>query len=363
MISETVVAVEPSVRSRPSMSALPAEWPADGLEFLGKCPVCGSTKRDLLFKGLRDRIFFCAPSSWDMQSCRGCGSAYLDPRPTVATIGLAYHDYYTHEQQARLPADQLTGVRLRQRLFANGYKNWKFGTDLQPSSKLGVLVAFLLPPHRATLDRQYRHLPRDRTGRVLDVGFGDAGFLEAARDMGWDAVGTDFDPKVVESARARGLDARLGTVDGLDGPFDVITMSHVIEHLHDPRRVLRSCHALLAPGGTLWIETPNVEAIGLRRFGRFWRGLEPPRHLVLFSRASLLRILREEGFANVRDLAQPSPITGMYVMSASIREGRDPSEPATVSLLSKLEMMLIRVIEWLFTSRREFLAVTARKEP
>ena len=348
---------------RGTADELPADWPADGIERVAGCPVCGSVRRDPLFTGLRDRIFHCAPGAWDMHACGDCGSGYLDPRPTPDSIHLAYRDYHTHHVPVRKPTGELRGVRRLKRVLANGYKNWRFGTDLKPSSRLGVLTAMLLPGQRATLDREYRHLPRAvEGGRVLDVGFGDGSFIENARSMGWRVVGTDFDPEVVENARRRGVDARLGTIESVEGPFDVITMSHVIEHLHDPVSVLRGCHRLLTPGGTLWLETPNVQAVGLRRFGADWRGLEPPRHLVLFNRGSLVRALEESGFTEIRDLRQPSPVGWMYVMSTRIREGRDAYRPdGSVPLPLKLEIAAVKLFQWLVKPRREFLAMTARK--
>jgi SAM-dependent methyltransferase len=246
--------------------------------------------------------------------------------------------------------------------LANGYKNWTFGTSLEPSTRLGILAAFLLPVQRATLDRQYRHLPnRPERGRVLDIGFGDAGFLENARAAGWAVVGTDLDPAVVRSARARGFDARLGTVDEAHGPFDVITMSHVIEHLHDPVGVLHSCYELLSPGGMLWLETPNIDAVGRRKFRRHWRGLEPPRHLVLFNRASLKQALRDAGFSYIRDLRQPSPLYGMYGMSRSLRDSNNHRPLTGLPPLLWIEMTAVRCLEWLAKSRREFLLIAARK--
>ena len=337
-------------------------WPDEGVEGLGACPVCASPDRTLLFEGLTDDIFRAAPGTWNLHSCAGCGTGYLDPRPTADSIHLAYRGYHTHEEPRQQPASELRGLRLAQRLLANGYKNWRFGTNLEPSSRWGAIIAFLLPVQRAILDRQFRHLPAPvLNGRVLDIGFGDAGFMENARAMGWQVVGTDFDPQVVESARRRGFQVHLGTIDEVDGPFEVITMSHVIEHVHDPVSVLRACHRLLAPGGILWLETPNIKAAGLRRFGRHWRGLEPPRHLVLFNRKSLECALAKTGYVQIRDLPQPSPVHGMYVMSARLRDGGDPYAPGHLPILLRVEMALAKLFEWIWKPRREFLAVAARK--
>ncbi len=65
----------------------PGDWPAEDLEDLGHCPVCGVTERTSLYDNLRDKIFFSAPGAWKMWRCGGCGVGYLDPRPTVGLPG------------------------------------------------------------------------------------------------------------------------------------------------------------------------------------------------------------------------------------------------------------------------------------
>jgi hypothetical protein len=56
---------------------------------------------------------------------------------------------------------------------------------------------------------------------------------------------------------------------------------------------------LLRPGGTLWIATPNLDAAGHRMFGRDWLGLDPPRHLTVFTRSGLESVVSQAGFAAV----------------------------------------------------------------
>jgi 2-polyprenyl-3-methyl-5-hydroxy-6-metoxy-1,4-benzoquinol methylase len=342
----------------------PAEWPAEGLESVAACPVCSSAQRRVLYSGLRDRVFFCAKGEWTLQECLSCGSAYLDPRPTPDTIHLAYQTYYTHQKTDRLPAKELRGARWLQRLLANGYKNWRFGADYRPSNILGVPIAFLLPPMRAVMDREFRHLPRPFSGaRLLDIGFGDGKFLEDARAIGWGVVGIDPDPEVVKNARELGLDVHTGleafTVEA--GLFDVITISHVMEHVHEPKAVLEACYRLLKPGGRLWLETPNIKSLGASRFRHSWRGLEPPRHLVLFNRQSLRAALGAAGFSSICDLPQPSPSAVMYAMSQRIEDGLDPNIEIPVPALTRAEAILARLVEWAFKSRKEFIAMMATK--
>lgn len=76
-----------------------APWPEDELEWLGKCPACGAARRDVLFEGLRDEAFHVAAGRWVLWRCQGCEAAYLDPRPSEASIGRAYANYYTHSER------------------------------------------------------------------------------------------------------------------------------------------------------------------------------------------------------------------------------------------------------------------------
>jgi SAM-dependent methyltransferase len=274
-----------------------SKWPVGGLERVEHCPMCGGSDRTLLLGGLADRVFMTAPGRWDLHRCGGCGSAYLDPRPTPDALPLAYAGYYTHAGSAR--AARPARATIRQKL-ANGYVNWRFGAALRPAWALGAAVGLLAPGLGGALDARYRHLPRLAPGaRVLDVGCGAGGFLDLVRASGWTAVGVDFDPNAVNAARARGLDVHVGDIGRLEGEpgmFDAISFNHVIEHLFSPGKAINQAFRLLRPGGAIHLELPNVNALGLEVFGQDWRGLEPPRHLVLPSRDALEEALVEAGF-------------------------------------------------------------------
>lgn len=341
------------------------EWAEDGLESIEACPVCVSRKRRLLYSKLHDTVFFCAPGEWLLHSCQDCGTAYMDPRPTPETIHLAYRMYYTHQKEKESPAASLRGMKYIKRMIGNGYRNWRFNAKESPSSRLGIPLVLMLPPYRASIDHEYRHLPRtSRKGSLLDLGFGDGGFLERARSIGWEATGIDPDQAVVDSAIQRGLDVHQGDLSVLEGEnnvFDVITMNHVIEHVHEPNAVLEDCFRLLKPGGAIWVETPNIDALGRARFQRNWRGLETPRHLVIFSRQSLRLALAQAGFTDVKDVPQTSACPFIYAMSKRMEDGLDPYIDRPLSIPLRMEIMAMRLLEWRWKARKEFLLMTARK--
>jgi SAM-dependent methyltransferase len=138
--------------------------------------------------------------------------------------------------------------------------------------------------------------------RLLDVGCGNGAFLSKMRALGWRVHGLEPDPAAAKAARASGIDVVAGTLADTawpEGSFDAVTMSSVIEHLHDPGDSLSICRRLLAPGGSLHIMTPNADALGAARFGPHWRGLETPRHLVLFNPRALSLLLERCRFDGV----------------------------------------------------------------
>lgn len=281
-------------------------WPPDGLEAVLTCPLCGSGKYETLYANLTDLAFRCAPGTWTLYQCRDCKSAYLNPRPTKTTISLAYESYYTHECPERQETSDLPVWRRFVRALANGYRNKRYGGKLEPANALGGWVVPLVPKMRLRLDQEMRFLPHLQPGAsLLDVGFGSGQFLALARRIGWRACGVDPDPAAVAAARKLNLDVRQGDLtafadSGIE--FDVITMSHVIEHLHDPNGTLQLAYRLLRPGGVLFLDTPNLDAQGHRRFKEYWRGLEAPRHLVIFNWPSLKACLARAGFRVDKEL-------------------------------------------------------------
>lgn len=304
------------------------DWPASGLERVFFCPACGNERRRVLHADLKDCVYG-APGTWTLQRCTGCGSAYLDPRPTCKMLPLAYESYHTHNPSLLSAGPERTTWAQRiKRAFLNGYLNKRFGCELGPSSRLGWFVVRCCPARRIALECVWRCLPRTLPGGLLlDVGSGNGEFLMRARTLGWTVKGIEPDPVARAQAMAQGLDVLPGAVEDLlagSERFDVITLSHVIEHVHDPRRMLKCIHVLLKPGGMLFLETPNIESYGHQRFGSSWRGLEPPRHLVLLNRGSLEKMLRETGFDEV--VFHTNPRVSLSTQSRAIKTGKDPEQ-------------------------------------
>jgi len=144
------------------------------------------------------------------------------------------------------------------------------------------------------------------SGRLLDAGCGPGYSLDEFRAAGFDAIGVDASASAVESARARGHDAR--TVDleagsslaaaGLAAPFAGIAALEVLEHLVDPLRVLTTLAPLLAPAGRLVVSLPNEVALPARLrvlAGRLPFGGHDDPHIRHFDRRSARRLIAASG--------------------------------------------------------------------
>lgn len=141
-----------------------------------------------------------------------------------------------------------------------------------------------------------------KNSRLLDIGFGAATILKAARKLGWDAQGLEVSKPAIEHARALGFEAFHGDLTAAnypDGYFDVVTASEIIEHLPDPQTFLKEIFRILRPGGLFWATTPSANSLSFRLLRTEWSVVYPPEHLQLYSRNGLRQMLNQAGFDDV----------------------------------------------------------------
>jgi 2-polyprenyl-3-methyl-5-hydroxy-6-metoxy-1,4-benzoquinol methylase len=305
-----------------------SEWPPEGLVPVGLCPICGEPSRSLLYDGLSDRVYLCAPGRWILYRCERCTTVYLDPRPSSDSVALAYETYYGDEEI--LPeAESTSRLRGLRRSLRNGYVNARYNQVLVPSLALGRLALPLLPRHREEADTSVRHLRRESgSSTLLDVGCGDGEFLSEMKAGGWRVHGLEPNAIAASLARKRGVSIHEGVLTDNLFPaefFDAVTFRLVIEHLHNPLETIRICLKILRPGGFLWVLTPNLESEGHRIFGCDWIFLDVPRHPVLFTPESFKLALVRTGFELI--CHRPSRrAQWTFEKSAAIADGYAPFE-------------------------------------
>ncbi|MFA5890215.1 MAG: class I SAM-dependent methyltransferase [Actinomycetota bacterium] len=232
------------------------------------CPICRESSVDLK----------ATPKPYTFYRCRACGVYFADPRPKPEQTGELHTDAY----------------------YAGGAR---------PDEDVHEAASNEVAAYRS---RELLEL-LGRPGRLLDVGCGTGFFLAAARDVGWQVQGVEPSAAAANHASAVfGVPVWEGFLEEAqfpDGSFDVITLIHVLEHLPDPRSLIKESRRLLAPGGILRIAVPNARGLlyaaynivhRLRgRYGRtkFSCSLFPPFHVFAWDAGSLRTLLEMEGFA------------------------------------------------------------------
>ena len=137
-------------------------------------------------------------------------------------------------------------------------------------------------------------------GTLLDVG-ANVGHFAAAASRAFAVCGIEPNVHAVRWARERlGAPVETGSVydprPDFRSSFDAITLFDVVEHLPDPGGALARCREWLAPGGCLFLTTPDAGSLMARLLGRHWYYVDLDEHIALFTRANLEALLARAGF-------------------------------------------------------------------
>jgi len=168
-----------------------------------------------------------------VQVCRGCGLVQTTPRMDADAYAGFYDDEYRPLYGGR---DQATeGFWLHQVEHGQRILRWLDRHDLRP------------PSH----------------SRVVEVGCGAGGILQAFAEAGYEVAGVDLGSDLIAYGRdERGLDLRVGTIDDVPGAADLLIYSHVFEHITDPLRELDAMARMLAGRGLVYLEVPGIKNLG-----------------------------------------------------------------------------------------------------
>ena len=201
--------------------------------------------------------------------CAGCGVCVLCPMPEGSFLEGLYEDFMDLE---------CDGVKMSEH-FSDNFRGAYFREKDLDFEDLGFEFTEKM--------------------RVLDVGCADGIFLKYLRDRhGIDGEGVDVSKKMVAMGEADGLKCSTAPLSGLAGPYDVITLWDVIEHLRAPLESLKEIKRLLAGDGALIIQTP-CRGVLSEAYGSAWIQYQPPYHLHIFDFDSLTHLLKRAGFRTV----------------------------------------------------------------
>jgi 2-polyprenyl-3-methyl-5-hydroxy-6-metoxy-1,4-benzoquinol methylase len=262
------------------------------------CGICGSAKQAPFLSRVKE-LYNGFDEYFDLVECLDCSFIYTNPRPTAATISCFYPDTakYYQPRESRITDGNFSREKWKRRLQQSVLTN-TFRYEMPKVSRF--LEAPLSPWLRKGLF--YAHVPKFvKSGRLLDIGCSWGGYLMRMQELGWEVYGVDLNAKATEFAREElGLtNVHCGFSDDLnfpDGYFDVVHMSMVLEHLHQPAKALQDVWRLLGEGGQLVLSVPDISGVESRLFKDKFYSLHVPQHLNHFSPQTITCLLERNGF-------------------------------------------------------------------
>jgi SAM-dependent methyltransferase len=296
------------------------------------CPLCGG--RDVVTLGWLRDVSLGVPGTFALARCRRCGLLHQNPRLRDDELVHAYpDDYPPHARDPEMPRmlrDAGPAVRWALARWL-GYRHLD-------ATGAGASARWWARLHRRKICENFP--PWTGHGRLLDVGCATGRFLHRMQIVGWQVAGIELDPIAAATARTVTPEVFVGDpVDAAfaDGSFDVVTSFHVVEHLTRPIDALARMIRWLAPGGVLIVEVPNAGGAGGRLFGRYWSGLDFPRHLVHFTPVTMAAMVDRAGGR----VTAASHRTKPRYLTRSVRHWlRDQPRPGYRAALAALDSRL-----------------------
>ncbi len=249
------------------------------------CPACG--EKDWKDAG-QVKDFSVSGESFVLKTCNLCQFKVTFPQPSAAEMGRFYasEDYISH-------SDTKTG--LINRLYH------------------AARVFMLRKKHQWVISAAGKN-----KGSLLDIGAGTGHFPHYMKLSGWQVDALEPDEKARKIA-AEKLNIQIDPIENLAqlpaNQYDVITMWHVLEHVHDLPGYLERCREVLKPGGVLIIAVPNHTSKDALKYGAQWAAYDVPRHLWHFSPLSMSKLLNQYQFKLIEKL--PMHLDAFYVSMLS----------------------------------------------
>ena len=251
------------------------------------CPVC---KSDDFKEVLRAKDHTVSKEEFSICHCNNCSHRFTNPVPGQDEIGPYYQsdEYISHSNTNK------------------GFINWAYQVVRKRTLK-----------QKAKLVRNFTGMQK---GSLLDLGCGTGAFAGTMKAAGWEVDGVEPDPGARKIAQEMwGITPKEGPefYNLEEGKYDVVTMWHVLEHVHDLDGYLDKIFKLLKPNGKWVIAVPNYTSWDADKYQEMWAAYDVPRHLYHFSPQSLQHLVERGGF-KLNDMKR-MPFDSFYVSMLSER--------------------------------------------
>ena len=231
---------------------------------LESCPWCNSIqiRQQIILKD-----YFLTNEEFPISKCDECSLVFTNPRPGLEYQGLYYKSdrYYSH------------------------------------ANNQGGVIPFLYSKiKRINLATKYiQAVGNLSVGKILDIGCGTGDFLDICKSNGWDILGIEPDDKareITENKLGIGVLNPSQITELFEGSFDLVTMWHVLEHVHDLQFQIEELKRLIKKNGKVVIALPNFKSPDALHYGEYWAAWDVPRHLYHFEREVIINMMKSKGF-------------------------------------------------------------------
>jgi len=236
------------------------------MEKIDKCFICGSNEFTTV---LTCKDHFLTKETFNIAECKKCGFRFTNPRPAAEHIFKYYEskDYISYSH-----------------------------------SKKGIINFLYQLIKKYSLKQKFNLINKYKTSsgkKILDIGCATGDFLNIFKKNNWLTYGIEPNEKVRNHAVSL---YNLNIKDEKEllkleaNSFDVITMWHVLEHIHQLNKRITEVKKLLKKDGILIIAVPNYKSLDADIYKEFWAGYDIPRHLYHFSQSSIKNLFEKYNF-------------------------------------------------------------------
>jgi len=249
------------------------------MEKLTACPVC---KNNGFSDFLTCKDYTASKESFNLVTCNACKFVFTNPRPKQDEIGRYYQveNYISH-----------TGTQTG---LVN--KLYHFARKFTLKQKLKLVNSL------------------SKKGSLLDIGCGTGNFLQVVKNDDWKVTGVEPDlaarKLAIETCGENIHEEAFLNQENIN-KYDIITMWHVLEHVHELDKRLIQLKKLLQPGGRLIVAVPNCASKDATHYKAFWGAYDVPRHLYHFTPKDIKKLFESNLFEVEKIL--PMKLDAFYV--------------------------------------------------